>query len=807
MENKKRLSAPRPDGGDPRTNGHSREVGRIDPNLPARPHTIDAEAYAYESARPGYGFASADTDERQSGGLIEYWRLLRARKGTLVLISAIGLLVGLLVTFPQTPVYQAKTTLEVLELNQNFMNMNNVQQISDAPNNLMTDIQTQIKILQSDTLLDRVAESMLSEKRPAEGQQESRLSAWRRALNLPAAAEKAEGSEALEMAKEDIKVRASGQTRIVEVFVDSTDPTVASEFANRLTNEYIEQAMESRWKSSQRTGEWLTKQLDDMRVKLERSEDSLQAYARRNELIFTGEQTNVNDEKLRQVQEELTKVQADRVSKQSRYEMARSAPAESLPDVLNHDAMQQYTTKMADLQREREELLATYTPDHPKTRRVDAQLASLKNSIESMRGQILHRIRNEYEEAARKERLLQDDYLRQARLVSSQSEKAIQYNILKREVDTNRQLYEAMLQRVKESSLASALRASNVRVVDPAKPPRLPYKPRIWINALMGLVIGACFAMVYIVTTERADRTLQDPSDIGFYLGLPELGVIPSASILGDRKRGLLGRYGQKSDPEEPLLSKGMPERLELVTYQHKPSMLAESFRATLTSVLFSGQHGTRPSSLVVTSANPGEGKTTVATNLAIAIAETGHRVLLIDADTRRPRAHEIFEISNEAGLTTLLKQKYDDPGEMAQWSIDNLIHSVAIPNLNVMPAGPGVAGPTNLLYSRHWPAVFDEFKALYDIVVVDTPPMLQIPDARVMGRLTNGVILVVRAGKTTRDAAVAARSRLREDGIAVLGIVMNDWNPKQSVNGYYGAYDGYGKYYRGYYGAGATKS
>lgn len=788
----------RPARGNGGTNGDRHDGQHPDYRVPARIQTMDVEAYPVESLRFG-GYPvpfGTEAQEDTDGGLFEYWRLLRARKGTLVLICSIGLLAGLLVTLPQTPIYQAKTTLEVLELNQNFMNMKDVQQLSDSPANLMTDIQTQIRILQSDSLVDRVTGAMTNGAATESPKNEGRVTAWRRALNLPEPDAVTARDAAVEIAKDSLKVRASGQTRIIEITVDSTEPAIASEFANKLTNEYIEQAMESRWKSSQRTGEWLTRQLDDMRIKLERSEDALQAYARKSELLFTGENTNVSEAKLQQLQEELTKVQADRVAKQSRYEMAKTAPVESLPDVLNHEAMQAYTTKMADLRREREDLLSTYTPEHQKTRRVDAQIASLQASLEKMRTQIVQRIRNEYEEAARKERLLEGDYGRQTRLVTSQGEKAIHYNILKREVDTNRQLYEAMLQRVKEASLASALRASNVRIVDAAKPPRFPYKPKIWLNGLLGLLAGGFFGIAYIVATERADRTLQDPADVQHYLSLPELGVIPNSSSLEGRKRSLLGRYAVKDENKPLVLSQGLPERLELVTFQRKPSPMAESFRATLTSVLFAGQNGQQPRALVVTSANPGEGKTTVATNLAIAIAEAGQRILLIDADTRRPRAHDVFELSNSTGLTTLLRESSGTAAERARWASENVIHSSAVPNLDVMPAGPGVAGPTNLLYAKHWPAVLDELKRMYDMVVIDTPPMLQIPDARVMGRLVNGIVLVVRAGKTTRDAAVAAQTRLKEDGIRVFGIVMNDWDAKRSATGYHSYYSAYSNYY-----------
>ena len=217
---------------------------------------------------------------------------------------------------------------------------------------------------------------------------------------------------------------------------------------------------------------------------------------------------------------------------------------------------------------------------------------------------------------------------------------------------------------------------------------------------------------------------------------------------------------------------------------------MAESFRATLTSILFSGNGKGSPKMMVVTSANPSEGKTTIAVNLAIAIAETGQKVLLIDGDTRKPRVHDIFEILNEGGLTGVLK------GEA--WA--EAVKETQIAGLSVMPAGNGVAGPSSLLYSKHLTTLIEELKEAFDMVVIDTPPMMQIPDARMLGRMVDGVILVVRAGQTTRDAAVAARMRLMEDGVHLIGTVMNDWNPKDSPGGYYGYYGRYSNYHRYYH-------
>lgn len=775
------------------TKSHAKEIA-----IPAQA----AESY-YGPDRGQESYPQDAPDEPDRSGLVEYWRILRRRKGTLILITGIGLLAAILVTLPQTPIYQAKTSMEVLELNQNFMNMQNAQQVNEGASwNLMTDLQTQIKILQSDVIRQRTLEALKAGKTSTKSEPAGRMSVWRRALNLPQPKASDQSSEAMAMAAGTMKARASGQTKIIEVSVDSTDPKVAADYANQLLQEYIDQNMESRWKMTQRTGEFLTKQLEEMRIKLERSEDALQSYASQHGLVFTGGgdekggRTNISEDRLSQLQAALTVAQTERMQRQSRWEQASNASPDSLSDVLNDSSLQQYQTKLADLRRQKAELEETYTAGNPKVRRVDAQIRAMEKSLDHQRADILKRIKNEYDEATRRERLLVADYKQQTGVVNDQSEKAIQYNILKREAETNRELYEAMLQRLKEASLASALRAANVRVVDTAKAPKSPYKPDLAMNSLLGMLGGFVCGVGFIITTDRANRTLQDPTDIAFYLQTPELGMIPSDDSVSHNKRKLLKRAAA-----EKLLADGQAAEksqcVELVTYQRKPGLMAESFRAALTSILFTGQNGNRPRVLAVTSPSPSEGKTTVVTNLAIAMAETGHKVLLIDADMRKPRIHEIFEISNETGLTTLLRSEKETEAVP--------VLGTDVPGLFVLPAGPHVAGPTNLLYSKRFSDALAKLKKEFSMILIDTPPMLQIPDARVIGRVTQGVVLVVRANVTTRDAAVAARARLRDDGVRVIGTVMNDWNPKRSPGGYYGYYDGYHKCYRrygGYYGS-----
>ncbi len=407
----------------------------------------------------------------------KYWRILRRRKGTLILIACLGAIVGFLVTIPQTPIYQARTSLEIVALNQNFLNIKESNPLSDGGDSIdTTDIQTHLKILQSDSLIDRVLAKLKSD--PVVVPETTRLAAWRKLLNLePQQTDPRE--EAILYAQKNYNVRVSPQTRIIEITVDSMSPQIATDFANTLTSEFIDQNLESRWQTTQHTSDWLSRQLDDMRIRLEQSEDRLQAYAHQAGLLFTGDQqkNNVSEEKLLQLQQALSSAQTDRISKQSRWEMANSSPADALPDVLNDTSLRDYQSKLTEMKRQIAELHATYTDESPKVQKVQVQLATIENALSTERADILKRIKNEYDEALRRESLLTADYSAQRAVVTGESGKAVQYDVMKHEVESNRQLYDAMLQQLKQATLASALRASNIRVVDPAKLPKRPYKP------------------------------------------------------------------------------------------------------------------------------------------------------------------------------------------------------------------------------------------------------------------------------------------------------------------------------------------
>jgi len=747
---------------------------------------------------------SSDTHE-----FLEYWQILRRRKGAFVFIAFLGALSGFLVTLPQTPVYQARASLEITVPNENALNFKDAAATDSLFDFLDNYLQTQVRVMQSESVITRTLEKLKAENHPDFWGSPGRWSAWRKALRIPEAADAAGVEKPAALPSHSLQIRILPNTRIVDVVCDSTNPAFAAAFTNTLTQEYIQRSLETRSSGSERTKSWLANQLDDLKVQLEKSEEQLQEYSRTSNLIYTNEKDTVTGSELTNLLGQLSAARAERITKQSQYETVSSAPVESLAELIGGDVLDGYRAKLVEMKHDLLDLRATYTAAHPKVKQALAQIHDLESTMEQERKNALVRIRTDLEAAQLREKMLASAYASQSRRVSEDSRKAIQYNILKRDVDTNRELYESLLKTVKETDIASAMRVSNIHLIDQAKAPGGPYKPSMSTNIALGLLSGMFFGLVFIFVLEHADLSLKGPGDASLYLKMPELGVIPMSGSHGSKSG--YGAYGgdnrissvRPARDAEPVaeivvphigLGGGEADRAELVVWQHKLSLVAESYRAALTSILLCGNNGDRPQTIVFTSAGPGEGKTTTVSNLGIALAEINRRVLIIDADMRKPRLHDVFNVPNTWGLSDLLREQ----GPIETLPEEALVRASGIPGLFVLPSGPATVSVSNLLYSSRIDELLRRFRREYYAVLIDTPPMMQIADARILAPLVDGVILVIGAGRTTRDAARAAKQRLTSDGIRLLGGILNRWDPKTASSyGVYGYYDGY---YASYY-------
>jgi polysaccharide biosynthesis transport protein len=698
--------------------------------------------------------------------------ILRWRKALLA-AALLGILAGLLITVAQEPRYQARATIEIQALNDNFLNVRQVTPINENGGaTLLSDVQTQIQMLQSERLLKRVSSSLAQSPLDL-GSGQSVLGSVRNTLRGWGILPRVSTAGELARIRASLKTRSIGQTRVVELSTASVDPQLAAEYLNRLCQGFIEQSVDDRLKMSQSTGEWLDRLVRSMEQKLRNSENALQAYARKSGLLFTSEKKTAADEKLRQLQEELSRATAARVAKESRYDVASKSSPDVIPDVLNDSSLRQYQNALTELRRQRAELAVTYTPEQAKIKRLDAQIAIIENTLARERENIVEKIRNEYSEAAHREAMLSNNYARQMALVTDFSGRAIQYNMLQREVESNRQVYDAMLQRARDATIASAMSASSIRVVDPATPARAPSSPNALLNCALGVSTLSFAAVLLAFRRERGDTTLKELGDAPAYLNAPDIGIVLHAS----KERELLQSAAR---PTWRLATDG---DLARARWQGPWSPVLESVRGVATSILFAGGATSAPRVIAVTSSGPAEGKTTVVANVGLMLARSGRRVLIVDGDFTRSRMHKLLDVPNDRGLAELLRNPANGEGDA-----ETHIRPTFAPNLSVVTTGSGELSE-DLLHTGNLVEALDRLKSGFDIVLIDAPPVLQTAAARIISRAADAVLLVARSRRTTRAAATAALQRLAWDGAEVLGVVLNDWDVRSSIFGYYGYY------------------
>ncbi len=743
--------------------GENPKIGELtrrpDPISPAFPPAAQLAAPGTDPAEPiGLGFS-------------DYFRILRKRKSTMLLLTFLCALLGVGSVLPETPLYRSSAQVEIQPLNEDLAYSKDLSP-SSSQGALFPDVDlaTEVRVLSTRSLLDRVVRKLDADASLQVHAPEDRMAGLRQALRLPGRAAP-ERLQVIEMTAGTVQVKPVRTSRVVEIQCDSPDPKLAAVFANTLASEYIEQSIETRWQSAKHTGEWLNRQLDEIKGTLEKSEDELQGYATSMNLVFAGDKdrTNVTQERLSEIQTQLSLAQGDRVAKQARYEQALSGPPDALGQVVDDPGLHTVDSKLVDLRRELAEITVTLGSAHERVKKVKAQIADLEGEQKKARDRIVERIGNDYREAERREKLLQNAYQSQAAVVSDQSAKITHYNILKREVETNRSLYDSLLQKVKEASVGAALRASNIQIIDRAEASSSPFNPDLKRGAMLGMCFGIFGSFSLVMIQEKLSRRIEAPGEAPLYINAPELGVVPAWAI---------DRAGYRKKDGDPAI----------ITFQRNQSLAAEAFRVILTSMLYIGRR--RPAQVIVVgSPGAGEGKTTIISNLAMGFAETNRSVLVIDCDMRRPRLHQLFELPNETGLADLLARK--EPLEARDLVL--AARNTRFSGVNVLTSGKLDTGAAGLLHSLRLGELIALARQQFDAVLIDTPPMLHLADARVVGSFADGVLIVVRSGQTSRESVLSVRQRLDQDGIPVLGSVLNDWNPKAA--GYYG-YESYSQYY-----------
>src|SRR6267378_3699626 len=721
----------------------------------------------------------------QDSALREYMRVLIKRKW-IVIACAVGIFAAVAIaSLRQTPVYEAIGRIAVNKADSNLITFKDSMPVMDYYD--PTDLDTEVRILQSDLLALQVIRQLNLDKRVEYGSE-----ATLKQPNLvgdPLQNDSKRATALLGGFKGNLKVSLIPNTRIIEIHYRSTDPTLAANAVNTLAATYVEQNFKTKFESTMQASDWLSKQLVDLQMQVETSQEKLVRYQKEHEIFGIDEKQNIITQKLDELNKELTAAESDRMQKEAVYRMTQNGDPDTVASAIASEPtapmagtgtsplLERLHQQQADLKIQVAELSIQFGPSYPKVAQLNNQSKEIERQIQGETRKAVEHLRSQYQTALQRESMLREALNKQKQEANRLNENAIDYTLLKRDVDSNRQLYEGLLEKLKEAGVTAGLRSNNFRIVDAARSPNAPVEPNIPRNLAFAFVLGITSGIGLAFLLEGMDNTVRTTEQAQMISALPSLGMIPLGSKSTNNGNG-----------SKRLSLTSSKEVFELVTQVRPQSQMAESYRALRTSLLLSNL-GAPPKVIMVTSARPQEGKTTTSINTAIVLAQKGVRVLLVDADLRRPSIHKTLGMGPRSGLSNVLTGS----ATLQQ----TITISPILPNLFIMPAGTPPPNPAELLASSNMRDLIVELRELYDHIVIDTPPTLSVTDAVVLSPRADATILVIRSGQTTKQALCRARDILRQVNAHVAGVLLNAVDLTSPDYYYYYEYQGkYGQYY-----------
>ncbi len=724
--------------------------------------------------------------------LRDLWRMVVKHKGLLLSVAIAGLLVAVLLSFIKTPLYLATTSVQV---DKRAARVVQFGQDADATQDLddRTAMGTQLELLKSRVLAERVIDELRLDRQglpmptgpaaegdaPAVGDGEAdtvEATGWKAvAGNLlgrikdsygkirePSSnsVERLNREQVIEAFQDTVKVEQVRNSRMLKIQVENASPQLAARIANSVTDTFIALNLERRMDSSSYAKTFLETQLGLTKARLEESERKLNDYARSKNILTLDEKTNVLNQTFTEYSTALTKAEQEVIKAESDFEAIRTAPGTSR-QVLESKTIQDYKAQISKLDQDYQEAAKVYKDDFPKMKQLRAQMDELQGNINAEIQNVLASVRNQAQTAKRQENLIRTRLQQTRAEIMSAQDRSVDFNLLKREVDTNRELYNGLLQQVKEVGVAGGVESNNIQVVDKAEVPLFPYKPRLALNAAIGLLAGIVLGLGIVFLMESMDDSIKFADEVEKLLQVPLLGVIPK---IKDKK--------------------ATSASLAMMVHDDPRGQMAEAYRSVRTALQFSTADGA-PRRLVLTSTTKSEGKSTTALALAINFAQMGSKVVLIDADMRNPTTHKYLNLPNTAGLSNYLSG-HGKPGEITRMT--------PIDNLMVITAGPIPPSPVDLLTGVRLGELMDLLEVRgADYIIFDGPPVLGLADAIVLGNQVHSVLFVAQASQTRKSHIKDAFRRLRMAGIVPCGVVLTKTTAQNTAYYTYDNYYGYG--------------
>lgn len=736
-------------------------------------------------------------DEQNEVPLREYWQVV-IKYRIIILASTVAVFVlALLYAFLATPYYTANTRIRI-NTYQPVLTSTGVESVLQEKSKEQNYLETQIQEIKSISLADKVLSDPALKKVLTSYKKAGFFSRFFGADDASSNADEIEELSGYKHPIKEIKeylerlsVSPVRRTSLVNLQITAKNPRVATLIANKHATMYKDWVRDN-WVSQQsHTLSFLKQQAAELRERVAELEREMAEYAEDNSIVAVNKDENITVQKMAHLNKLLAEVTARRIEAENIYREAKASLSERSAG-FDDPSAQNIRSELARLRAEYSQLAQKFTDEYPRMKQLKSQIAELDRSVSQQRREIVVGLKAKAEAAKQEEALLKEELATQESKAFELAKREVQYNVLSRELDTSRELLRNVLRQMKETALAVEGKSSNVAIVDYAVPPEYPSFPNKKVLALLGLFMGVSVGLGLAFLLNYLDNTVRTPEEVTKLLGLPNLGVVPAfeceaLSNSRDEQRRL-GSFEDNSGSKSLALREKQSELSEVpaTIFTSDPKSLAsEAYRTIRTGILLS-QAGEPPRTLLVSSAQSGEGKTTSTMNLAASLASAGARVVLIDADLRRPSLQRYFNI----------RGGYDGVVEIitGQRDLKGVIIKDVVKRVDLIPSGKLPPNPAELLGSIEMASVIDQLSLYYDYVIIDSPPVLPVTDSVILSRYVDGVVLVVKGGETPKRVVLDARKRLQSVGARFIGTILND------VDVTSGDYYYYNRYYHSYY-------
>ncbi|MEX0806279.1 MAG: polysaccharide biosynthesis tyrosine autokinase [Candidatus Binatia bacterium] len=723
--------------------------------------------------------ALSDRRHSERGGdapnLRDYWHVARKHQWKILACFGAAVVISAVIVFSMTPTYTARTTLLIERKGQQVVNF---KQVLSEPINAEESsyYESQYEVLKSRSLAAEVIKALKLDRNPAftnpGGDNNAIVELWvntvawlKSFLPQTPAVESTDlagvSSQLIDAYGGMLDVEPVKRSRLVKIAISAASPVLAAQIANAHADAYIRQGFTLRNQANEEALRFLQGKLAELKDRVEKSEHTLNDFRRDKGIISLDDKENIIVDRLADLNMRLTEAEAERIGLEAQARLIKQRQYDSLPAVLSHSLIQNLKAQVVQLEAEHAKLSAQFLPGYPRLGQLKAQLEESRSRLAQQIENVVGGIVSAFFAAQGKERGLRLQMEQQKADTLKLKDASVEYSILARQVDTNKQLYDSVLGRFKEISVAGGIPNANISILDRAEIPRKPSKPNKRLNLMLGALLGLMGGLGLALILEHLNNTLRTPEDVERYLGLPNLVVVPDFHRLPQTQKN--GKH-RISRPESSLHSKLCVPSKKPGASALRLSMLTEAYRKLRTAIFLS-RPAEPPKALLFTSGTNGEGKTMTVANTAIMLAQMDLQILVIDADLRRPSCHKALKVRGGPGLTDFLA---------GQEELDKVIKPTSIPNLFVLNCGSTPPNPTELVGSRRMNETVAALKERYDFILIDSPPVMPVSDAVVLSRIVDGVVLVVRGDETKRHIAKAAVSQLGNGHGRILGVVLN---------------------------------